>query len=160
LIACCAQIATIFNQTNILTVCLSSVVAKEQAKAEKQKKFSEKKAKQEQAAAAAPPPKAKDKKVKKPAAVDAYEPKKIEEGRYDWWDQHGYFAPQFTSAGEVKKAGKFVIPIPPPNVTGSLHMGHALTNALQDTMIRRARMMGMTTAWVPGCDHAGISTQR
>ena len=136
------------------------VVAKEQAKAEKQKKFLEKKAKQEQAAAAAPPPKAKDKKVKKPAAVDAYEPKKVEEGRYEWWEQRGYFAPQFTPDGEVKKAGKFVISIPPPNVTGSLHMGHALMIALQDTMIRRARMMGMTTAWIPGCDHAGISTQR
>jgi len=104
--------------------------------------------------------KAKDKKVKKPTTVDAYEPKKIEEGRYEWWEQRGYFAPQFTPEGEVKKAGKFVISIPPPNVTGSLHMGHALMIALQDTMIRRARMMGMTTAWIPGCDHAGISTQR
>ena len=108
---------------------------------------------------AAPPAKAKDKKVKKPAAVDTYDPKTIEEGRYDWWEKNGYFAPQFTPKGNVKEGGTFVIPIPPPNVTGSLHMGHALTNALQDTMIRRARMMGKTTAWIPGCDHAGISTQ-
>ena len=135
-------------------------IAKELAKAEKHEKFLEKKKKQEQAAAAAVAPTAKDKKVKKPAAVDAYNPKKIEEGRYEWWEKNGYFKPQFSPEGEVEKAGKFVISIPPPNVTGSLHMGHALMLALQDTMIRRARMMGKTTAWIPGCDHAGISTQR
>ena len=136
-------------------------IAKEQAKAEKHEKFLEKKKRQEQAAAAAPPPPtAKDKKVKKPAAVDAYDPKKVEEGRYEWWEQHGYFKPQFSPEGDLKTEGKFVISIPPPNVTGSLHMGHALMLALQDTMIRRARMMGKTTAWIPGCDHAGISTQR
>ena len=109
--------------------------------------------------AAAPPTKTKDKKVKKPVATDSYDPKKIEEGRYEWWETHKYFEPQFTPEGKVKSAGKFVISIPPPNVTGSLHMGHALMIALQDTMIRRARMMGLTTAWIPGTDHAGISTQ-
>jgi valyl-tRNA synthetase len=67
--------------------------------------------------------------------------------------------PAFANEGKVKEEGKFVISIPPPNVTGSLHMGHALGSALQDTMIRRARMMGKTTAYIPGCDHAGISTQ-
>ena len=97
--------------------------------------------------------------MKKPAAVDAYEPKTIEEGRYDWWEKRDYFKPEFTKDGKIKPEGKFVIPIPPPNVTGSLHMGHALTNALQDTMIRHARMKGKTTAWIPGMDHAGISTQ-
>jgi valyl-tRNA synthetase len=120
----------------------------------------EKKAKQEQAAAAAaPPPKAKDKKVKKPAAIDAYDPKKVEAGRYDWWQSQRLFEPRFTE-GQVNDKGRFVISMPPPNVTGSLHMGHALMIALQDTMIRRARMMGLTTLWVPGLDHAGISTQR
>ena len=101
----------------------------------------------------------KEKKIKKPAAVDAYEPSKIERELYDWWEKQGCFAPQFNSDGNVKEEGNFIISIPPPNVTGSLHMGHALAGALQDTMIRRARMMGKTTAYIPGCDHAGISTQ-
>ncbi len=136
-----------------------NVAEKERKKAEKDKKFQEKKAKQQQAAASAPPPKPKDKKVKKPAAADAYEPSKIERDLYDWWEKQGYFAPQFTAEGNAKEEGNFVISIPPPNVTGSLHMGHALASALQDTMIRRARMMGKTTAYIPGCDHAGISTQ-
>lgn len=63
------------------------------------------------------------------------------------------------SDGKVKKEGIFVIPEPPPNVTGALHMGHALPNALQDTLIRWNRMRGLSTLWVPGCDHASISTQ-
>lgn len=91
--------------------------------------------------------------------MDAYEPRKIEDGRYEWWESRDYFKPEFTKDGKIKPEGKFVIPIPPPNVTGALHMGHALTNALQDTMIRHARMKGKTTAWIPGMDHAGISTQ-
>lgn len=59
----------------------------------------------------------------------------------------------------MKKEGYFVIPEPPPNVTGALHCGHALGTALQDALIRWNRMRGLTTLWVPGCDHAGISTQ-
>ncbi|KAI1618303.1 valyl-tRNA synthetase [Exophiala viscosa] len=133
-------------------------IEKERKKAEKLAKFQEKQKKQ------APTPETtskapKKEKVKKPTAVDAYEPQKIEADRYEWWESRGYFKPQFTKDGKVKPEGKFVIPIPPPNVTGSLHMGHALTNALQDTMIRHARMKGKTTAWIPGCDHAGIATQ-
>lgn len=133
------------------------VVEKERKQAEKMAKFNAKKAKQ-QAPAPAAAPKAKEK-PKKTSTVDAYEPQKVEADRYDWWQSRGYFKPQFTKDGKVKPEGKFVIPIPPPNVTGSLHMGHALTNALQDTMIRHARMRGKTTAWIPGCDHAGIATQ-
>jgi valyl-tRNA synthetase len=132
-------------------------VEKERKKAEKLAKFQEKQSKKQTApVAAADPAKAaaKKEKVKKAAAVDAYEPQKIEEGRYEWWESRGYFKPQFTEDGKIKPEGKFVIPIPPPNVTGSL-----LTNALQDTMIRHARMKGKTTAWIPGCDHAGIATQ-
>ncbi|RMD42617.1 hypothetical protein DV735_g2502, partial [Chaetothyriales sp. CBS 134920] len=145
----------------------ASKVEKERKQAEKLAKFQAKQAKQAQAKQAGPTAatattnetKAKEKKVKKPSAVDAYEPKKIEQGRYDWWESRGYFKPEFTKEGKIKPAGKFVIPIPPPNVTGALHMGHALTNALQDTMIRHARMKGKTTAWIPGMDHAGISCQ-
>src|SRR5271170_2359076 len=121
-------------------------------------KLEEKKAKQASQASATAANQ-KQKAAKKPAATDAYDPKRIEEGRYEWWEKQGFFKPQFAPDGKVKPAGKFVIPIPPPNVTGSLHMGHALTNALQDTMIRHARMCGKTTAWIPGCDYAGISTQ-
>ena len=78
---------------------------------------------------------------------------------YAWWEKSGFFEPKFGPDGKVKSKGYFVIPEPPPNVTGSLHMGHALPTALQDTMIRWNRMRGLTTLWLPGCDHAGISTQ-
>ncbi|KAI5294322.1 valine--tRNA ligase [Ascosphaera acerosa] len=137
-------------------------VEKERKKAEKLRKFAEKAAKKAAAATAAPAAASKAEKkpkVEKEKATDAYDPKKIEAGRYDWWEQHGLFKPEFGPDGQVKEAGSFVIPIPPPNVTGSLHMGHALTNALQDTMIRWQRMKGKTVLWLPGMDHAGISTQ-
>ena len=88
----------------------------------------------------------------------AYIPKVVESGWYSWWEKQGFFEPEFVD-GKVKSEGYFVIPEPPPNVTGALHMGHALPNALQDTMIRWNRMRGLTTLWLPGCDHAGISTQ-
>ena len=144
----------------LLTFCILLVVEKERKKAEKEKKFLEKKAKQEAQAAAAPAQtKPKEKKVKTHAPSEAYDPKVVEDGRYEWWESQGFFKPQLTPEGKPLPKGTFVIPIPPPNVTGALHMGHALTNALQDTMIRHARMRGKTTLWVPGCDHAGISTQ-
>ncbi|KAF1997617.1 valyl-tRNA synthetase-like protein [Amniculicola lignicola CBS 123094] len=88
----------------------------------------------------------------------AYIPKVVESAWYDWWEQEGFFKPELKD-GKVKEAGKFVIPIPPPNVTGKLHCGHALATALQDVLIRWHRMQGYTTLYVPGCDHAGISTQ-
>ena len=147
----------LFYQAHTFVPDCTCVVEKEKKKAEKLAKFNEKKAKQQQTApATTAKPKEKPKKV---SNVDAYDPKTIESGRYEWWESRDYFKPQFTEDGKVKPAGKFVIPIPPPNVTGSLHMGHALTNALQDTMIRHARMSGKTTAYIPGCDHAGIATQ-
>ena len=74
--------------------------------------------------------------------------------RYEWWQQCGYFKPSMDS-----DKPPFVIVIPPPNVTGSLHIGHALTNAIQDTVVRWRRMSGYNTLWVPGTDHAGIATQ-
>lgn len=89
----------------------------------------------------------------------AYIPKAVESEWYAWWEKSGFFEPEFGPHGKVKSNGYFVIPEPPPNVTGALHMGHALTNALQDSMIRWNRMRGLTTLWLPGCDHAGISTQ-
>src|SRR6201996_7696848 len=152
----------LFPLKNYCLTIMPSAVEKERKKAEKLAKFQEKQSKKQTAPAAAPDASkvaAKKEKVKKAAAADAYQPQEIENGRYEWWESRGYFKPQFTADGKVKPEGKFVIPIPPPNVTGSLHMGHALTNALQDTMIRHARMKGKTTAWIPGCDHAGIATQ-
>ncbi|KAJ5348090.1 hypothetical protein MYU51_007737 [Penicillium brevicompactum] len=134
---------------------------RDRKKAEKQKKFEEKQAAKAAAAAAkAAAPKADKKaKVEKEKTTDAYDPIAIEAGRLDWWEERDLFKPEWGPDGKVKPEGSFVIPIPPPNVTGSLHMGHALTNALQDTMIRWQRMKGKTTLWLPGMDHAGISTQ-
>lgn len=65
-----------------------------------------------------------------------YNPIAVESAWYDWWQQQGFFAPQFTADGKVKPEGLFVVPAPPPNVTGSLHIGHALTTAIQDTLVR------------------------
>lgn len=78
-----------------------------------------------------------------------------EERLYAWWAENGWFRPEARPAD----ASPFVISIPPPNVTGELHMGHAMFVALEDLMIRRARMQGHAALWVPGTDHAGIATQ-
>lgn len=84
----------------------------------------------------------------------AYNPKKHEERIYKMWESGKYFMPK----GDPKKK-PFIVTIPPPNVTGSLHMGHALNNTIQDTIVRWHRMKGEPTLWVPGTDHAGIATQ-
>ena len=89
----------------------------------------------------------------------AYIPQVVESAWYEWWEKEGFFMPDFAPEGKVKSKGYFVISEPPPNVTGALHCGHALATALQDTLIRWNRMKGLTTLWLPGCDHAGISTQ-
>ena len=81
-----------------------------------------------------------------------YNPKKIEKRIYKSWEEAGYFAPS-------KKGDSFCIVIPPPNVTGVLHMGHMLNNTIQDVLVRRARMLGKNACWVPGTDHASIATE-
>ncbi|MEK6683673.1 MAG: valine--tRNA ligase, partial [Nitrospirota bacterium] len=84
-----------------------------------------------------------------------YSPREVEERWYRHWLDRGYFA-----ADENAPAGnRFSIVIPPPNITGSLHLGHALNNTLQDILVRRKRMQGYNTLWLPGTDHAGIATQ-
>jgi valyl-tRNA synthetase len=83
-----------------------------------------------------------------------YSPSGFEERLYKFWEDSGFFAPD---GDRTKKP--FSIVIPPPNVTGQLHMGHALNNTLQDIIIRTKRMQGYNTLWVPGTDHAGIATQ-
>lgn len=97
--------------------------------------------------------------VTQPMSSSGYDPLAVEAAWYDWWEAQGFFKPQFTPEGDNKPEGTFVVPAPPPNVTGSLHIGHALTTAIQDTLIRWNRMLGKTTLFVPGFDHAGISTQ-
>ncbi|KAH7344317.1 valyl-tRNA synthetase-like protein [Pyrenochaeta sp. MPI-SDFR-AT-0127] len=89
----------------------------------------------------------------------AYRPAVVESAWYDWWESQGFFQPEFTSEGKAKAKGTFVVPIPPPNVTGKLHCGHALATSIQDLLVRWHRMQGYTTLYLPGCDHAAIATQ-
>lgn len=84
---------------------------------------------------------------------NAYQPAAIEAGRYQEWEDSGYFAPTFD------KKESFSIALPPPNVTGSLHMGHGFNNTIMDALTRFHRMKGDNTLWQPGTDHAGIATQ-
>lgn len=151
---------------------------KERKKAEKLAKFNAKKAKQAATPAAAPKPK-KEKKVAEPVpefidqtkpgekkilvsledpSFKAYNPKNVESSWYNWWVEQGFFEPQLDD-GKIKKEGAFTIPAPPPNVTGALHIGHALTVSIQDALIRYNRMKGLSTLFIPGFDHAGIATQ-
>jgi len=89
-----------------------------------------------------------------------YTPQEVEPRIYKWWEAQGYFKPRLTTAdGVPNERPPFVISMPPPNVTGSLHLGHALTATMEDIMIRYHRMIGDPTLWVPGSDHAGIATQ-
>jgi valyl-tRNA synthetase len=85
-----------------------------------------------------------------------YEPRQAEQHHYARWEQEGYFAPE---TNRDPQAPVFSIVIPPPNVTGSLHMGHALQHTMMDVLTRYKRMCGFRTLWLPGMDHAGISTQ-
>ncbi|MEP6741711.1 MAG: valine--tRNA ligase [bacterium] len=85
-----------------------------------------------------------------------YDPKQAEQNHYERWEREGFFAPEIN---RDPQAPVFSIVIPPPNVTGSLHMGHALQHTLMDVLARYKRMCGYRTLWLPGMDHAGISTQ-
>jgi len=87
----------------------------------------------------------------------SYDPKVAEENHYDRWESIGCFAPEIN---KDPKAKKFSSGSPPPNVTGSLHMGHALQHTIMDVLTRWKRMQGYRTLWLPGTDHAGISVQR
>ncbi|MCM1322470.1 MAG: valine--tRNA ligase [Bacteroides sp.] len=103
----------------------------------------------------------------------AYNPQDFEDRLYEEWEKQGYFKPDSdadspvharcscacASSAEASAKKPFTVVIPPPNVTGVLHMGHGLNNALQDIIVRYHRMNGETVLWVPGTDHAGIATQ-
>jgi valyl-tRNA synthetase len=85
-----------------------------------------------------------------------YAPAEVEARRYEHWEKAGYFTPE---AQQNPDAPSFAIVLPPPNVTGQLHIGHALDHTLSDALVRRRRMQGYRTLWLPGMDHAGIATQ-
>ncbi|XP_076061155.1 valyl-tRNA synthetase isoform X2 [Oratosquilla oratoria] len=151
---------------------------KEAKKAAKLKKFQEKQAKQSPAAPAesvkckekkeekqvvtydiaTPKGEKKDTRVELPAA---YSPRYVEAAWNDWWKKEGFFKPEYMEKNHSGPGPreKFIMVIPPPNVTGSLHLGHALTNSVEDAICRWHRMKGHAALWVPGCDHAGIATQ-
>jgi len=100
-----------------------------------------------------------DKKDTSEPMANAYDPKAVESAWYSWWKKQGYFTPSAKDAVDRPHTEKFTMVIPPPNVTGSLHLGHALTNSIEDALARWHRMQGHITMWLPGVDHAGISTQ-
>src|SRR5437764_10029620 len=89
-------------------------------------------------------------------ATTRYEPGEVEPRIVERWLESGLFHPEPEGAA----AENYSIAIPPPNVTGALHMGHALNGAIQDALIRFHRMLGQRTKWILGTDHAGIATQR
>ena len=86
--------------------------------------------------------------------ADKYNPKDFEDKLYSEWEEKGYFKPSMD-----KSHPSYSIVMPPPNVTGKLHMGHALDETLQDILIRYKRMAGFNALWVPGTDHASIATE-
>ena len=82
-----------------------------------------------------------------------YDPSKVEDKWYAWWLEKKFFH------SEPDEREPYTIVIPPPNVTGILHMGHVLNNTLNDVLIRKARMDGKNACWIPGTDHASIATE-
>ena len=84
----------------------------------------------------------------------SYEPREVEQKWYQYWEENDLFKPTVPSP-----KSPYCIVIPPPNVTGTLHMGHALNNTLQDILCRYKKMAGHNVLWQPGTDHAGIATQ-
>jgi valyl-tRNA synthetase len=106
-----------------------------------------------------PTPKGQKKDLVAVPFADAYYPTAVEASWQDWWEECGYYKGDAEAALNKPPEEKFVMVIPPPNVTGSLHLGHALTAAVEDTLTRWHRMKGHATLYVPGTDHAGIATQ-
>ncbi|XP_074470390.1 valine--tRNA ligase, mitochondrial [Sebastes fasciatus] len=89
----------------------------------------------------------------------SYSPEYVESSWYQWWEKEGFFRPEQHERLSPAVDRTFSLCIPPPNVTGTLHLGHALTVAVEDALVRWRRMQGYRVLWVPGCDHAGIATQ-
>lgn len=97
--------------------------------------------------------------LNKEKGLDKYEPSAFENEIYAWWETEGCFEPDAKQAPHEGQKSPYVLPMPPPNVTGRLHMGHVLFVALQDVLARFHRMRGRPVLWLPGTDHAGIATQ-
>eukprot|EP00579_Thalassiosira_antarctica_P026271 CAMPEP_0202007874 /NCGR_PEP_ID=MMETSP0905-20130828/12236_1 /ASSEMBLY_ACC=CAM_ASM_000554 /TAXON_ID=420261 /ORGANISM="Thalassiosira antarctica, Strain CCMP982" /LENGTH=1095 /DNA_ID=CAMNT_0048565903 /DNA_START=73 /DNA_END=3357 /DNA_ORIENTATION=- len=104
-------------------------------------------------------PKGEKKDLSQTPMADAYHPEAVEAAWQDWWEASGFYSCDPAEAAGKSDDEKFVMVIPPPNVTGSLHLGHALTAAVEDTLTRWHRMLGHSTLYIPGTDHAGIATQ-
>mmetsp|Transcript_42485 Transcript_42485/g.76200 ORF Transcript_42485/g.76200 Transcript_42485/m.76200 type:complete len:1097 (-) Transcript_42485:331-3621(-) len=96
-----------------------------------------------------------EKKILDKEMAKEYDPEAVEMAWYSWWEKCGFFKPR----DDDETSERFVMVIPPPNVTGSLHLGHALTCSIEDSLTRWHRMCGKNVLWVPGTDHAGIATQ-
>jgi len=90
---------------------------------------------------------------------DNYDPAYVESAWNAWWQKKSFFKVDLKQAKEHPRDKRFIMLLPPPNVTGSLHLGHAMMGAIEDTIIRYKRLKGFSSLWVPGVDHAGISTQ-
>src|SRR3989344_7450945 len=90
-----------------------------------------------------------------------YDSKLVEDKIYKTWEESGFFSPDTRKpkTDNINSKKTFSIVLPPPNITGNLHMGHALNATIQDILIRKKRMQGYKTLWLPGTDHAGIATQ-
>jgi len=91
--------------------------------------------------------------------ADAYDPIAVESAWNSWWEKKEFFTPDPKKSMGTVESKRFIMVIPPPNVTGSLHLGHTLTGAIEDSLTRWHRMCGDVALWVPGTDHAGIATQ-
>jgi valyl-tRNA synthetase len=135
--------------------------AKAAAKAEKARLKALAKAEAEKAdvKAIAPPTPKGEKKILAEQMARTYSPADVEAAWQDWWEKSGWYGCDEKKALKRPADEKFVMVIPPPNVTGSLHLGHALTAAIEDCLTRWHRMRGDATLYVPGTDHAGIATQ-
>lgn len=137
---------------------LAAKAVKAAVAAPSEKKEKEKKKKEEDAPFVNTTPKGEKKDMSQPMSA-GYNPAQVESAWYDWWHAKGFFKPQYQQDGSPLAAGTFSMGFPPPNITGRLHIGHALTVAIQDSLVRWERMRGKTVLWVPGFDHASISTQ-
>jgi valyl-tRNA synthetase len=90
---------------------------------------------------------------------ESYDPTFTESAWDDWWIQKKFFEVNPQEAKKLTRDKRFIMLLPPPNVTGSLHLGHTLMGAIEDSITRWKRMKGFCSLWVPGTDHAGIATQ-
>lgn len=100
-----------------------------------------------------------EKKILDDVMAPTYHPKAVEAAWYEWWEKKGFFHADAEDMKGRKPEDAFIMVLPPPNVTGSLHLGHALMCAVEDALARFHRMHGKVTMWLPGIDHAGIATQ-